>query len=273
MIEKTVNAPTKPARSPVERAIVWGVIVVGLVVVAMEASAYFAAENARKALHAKIDAVESGTSTIGVTQEDVEKVVAGRKPVSSEKLTSGETAMMAARLDIYEFKGLVRSRKLYVYYGIEGKSTDGKTQQAEVMDVLTSPAETQEAALAKLPKAEPSTQSTDGTAPPPGGPMGPGPMSAGAGPMGGVGPMGSGASPMGGGRRRRGGEAGGAAGGAGRPAGEDTPKTDAPAEKKEDATPAVTAEEPKKEEPKADEPKNEAPKAEETKTEEPKKSE
>lgn len=235
MIENTVNAPTKPARSPVERALVWGVILLGLVVVGVEAYASFAAENAKKALQAKLDAVEAGAADSAVTQDDVDKVVAGRKPISSEKLDHSATAMMADRVDIYDFKGLVRSRQLYVYYGIEGKG-----QKAEVMDVLTSPAETLDAAMAKLPKLEPSAQSTDGATPPAGGPMGPGPMGAGAPPMGGAGPMGAG-GPMGGRR----------------PAGEDTPKTDAPAEKKEEGKPAATAEEPKKEEPKTEAPKEE----------------
>jgi hypothetical protein len=252
MIEKTVNAPTKPPRSPIERAFVWGVIGVGLLVVGLEAKAHFEHSSAIGKLAAKLQAYETGEQDGGLTKDDVLLVVGGREPVS-EPLLPGSTGIMASKLDIYDFKGLMRTRHLYVYYGIEGK----QGQPAEIMVVGSGPVETLEEAMAKMPPpAAPSETGATGAGPTgmPGGMAGPG------------GPGGPGA---GGGRRRRGADGGapGADGAAGRPAadGADS-KKDAGSDKKDaDAKPDVKQDEAKVEEAKPEEPKKEEPKAEEVK--------
>ncbi|MDB5388964.1 MAG: hypothetical protein JWM11_4610, partial [Planctomycetaceae bacterium] len=270
MTEKTATEtpPAKPARSPVERTIVWGVIGLGLLVVGLEAKAHFDHSAVLNALKAKLDQFENGEADGGVTKDDVVAIMGSRVPVTSEKVPPGATSMGADWLDIYEFKGLVRTRQLYVYYGIQGK----QNQPVEVMIVQTGPAETLQEAMDKFTPAPASSETGgQGLSAPMGG--GAGPAGPGAGGPGAGGPgMGGGG---GGGRRGRG-------AGRGRPATEgadakkdagadtkatdaksDAPKSDEP--KKEDAK----KEEPKTEEPKKEEPKAAEPKVEETKKEEP----
>lgn len=201
MSEPTPAAPAKPPRSPVERAIVWGVIAVGLLVVGFEAKAHLAHAAAKEKLLGKLDA--SADKFNGLTKKDVDEVL-GSQTHESQKLAIMDTDINAHRVDIYSYSGLVKTRKLYVYYGIDGKA---KGQAAEVLKVDDHPTETGAAAMAKATKADPNAKAGAPAPamgnPPPGGGMG-------AGGGGGRGMGGGGGT--GGGRGGRGGAAGGAGG-------------------------------------------------------------
>lgn len=220
-------APPKPPRSPVERAIVWGVIGLGLLVIGVEANAHLSHTAALGKLQAQLDATLSKDS--GLTKKGVDQVV-GNKTPETQKLGFLDTAMAAARVDIYTYPGLLRSRKLYVYYGIDGKLAG---QEAEVMEVLTSVAPTASEAQAKLPPIDPNAKYA-----------GPGEGVAGAG-----GPDGPGSGTgggTGGGRGKHRGNAKADAGG--RPAAEDSAEPAAETKPAAEAKPADPVSEEKKSE-------------------------
>lgn len=170
MSQPTTPAPVKPARSPVERVIVWGVIVLGLGLIGIEASSHLAHASALGKLQSRVK--ENSEKDVGITKKDVDLIMGSQVPVS-EKLNPMATSMGASRVDIYTYKGLLRQRKLYVYYGIAGKKAE---QEAEVMEVGAVPSESYAEALAKLPKPDPNAKTV---APP--GMAGPGGGSPGAG--------------------------------------------------------------------------------------------
>lgn len=181
MSQPTTPAPTKPARSPVERVIVWGVIAIGLIVIGIEAKSHLAHAAALSKLQGQVK--ENSEKDTGITKKDVDQIVGDKVP-EVEKLNPMATSMGASRVDVYTYPGLLRSRKLYVYYGIAGKKTE---QEAEVMEVGSVPAESLAEAMAKLPKPDPNAQPV---APP--GMGGPGAGGPGAGGPGAGGPGGGG---------------------------------------------------------------------------------
>jgi hypothetical protein len=150
MSEATTPAPAKPARSPVERAIVWGVIGLGVLVIAVEANAHLSHGAALAKLQAQLD--ENMNKESGMRKSHVDQIVGSKIP-DVQKLNFLDTSMAASRVDIYTYPALLRSRKLYIYYGIDGKKPG---QEAEVMEVLTSVAPT---AAEVHPRLE---QDTDG---------------------------------------------------------------------------------------------------------------
>ena len=238
MSEVKPTAPPKPARSPVEKAIVWGVIGIGVLVIAVEANAHMSHTAALAKLQAQLD--ETVNKSEGMRKSHVDQIVGSKIP-ETQKLTFLQTSMAASRVDIYSYPALLRSRKLYIYYGIDGKHPG---QEAEVMEVLTSEAPTAEQVHSRV-------------LPPEGGGKG----------VGGPGGPGSG---TGGGRGDGGGKRTGRPDAAGRPGAEDAkpiaetePATD---KKADDAKPEETKPEDSK--PEADkpaEPKPEDAKPEETK--------
>lgn len=226
MSQSTPPAPAKPARSPVERAFVWGIIGIGLVVIAIESQAHLS----HAAVLGKLQTLlrENSEKNVGITKTDVDKIV-GTKTPEQQKLDPFATAVGADRVDIYKYPGLLRERQLFVYYGIAGKSAE---QQPEVLIVAAIPAESAAEAQAKLPKADPNAPVAgppSGMAMPPGGPGGPGGPGSGTGGGGGGGTGGGRGTGGGGGRR-----------GAGRPATEGEAAKSAEAEKKSDDKPATT---------------------------------
>lgn len=162
MSQPTTPAPVKPARSPVERAFVWGVIIVGLIVIGIEAKSHLAHAAALSKLQGQVK--ENSEKDTGITKKDVDLIVGSKVP-EVEKLNPLATSIGASRVDIYTYPGLLRQRKLYVYYGIAGKKVE---QEAEVMEVGSIPAESLAEAMAKLPKPDPNAPAVA----PPG--MGPG---------------------------------------------------------------------------------------------------
>lgn len=176
MSQPTTPAPVKPARSPVERVIVWGVIVLGLGIIGVEASSHLAHASALGKLQSRVK--QNSETDIGMTKKDVDQILGPQVPIS-EKLNPMATSMGASRVDIYTYKGLLKERKLYVYYGIAGKKAE---QEAEVMEVGSVPSESFAEALAKLPKPDPNAKpvAPPGMAPGMGGPGGGRPGAGGA---------------------------------------------------------------------------------------------
>lgn len=165
MSEAKPAAPTKPARSPVEKAIVWGVIGIGILVIAVEANAHLAHGAALAKLQAQLD--ETVNKESGMRKSHVDQIIGSKIP-ETQKLAFLETSMAASRVDIYTYPALLRSRKLYIYYGIDGKQPG---QEAEVMEVLTSVAPTAEQVHARVvPPEGKSGGSGEARAGGPGGP-------------------------------------------------------------------------------------------------------
>lgn len=117
-----------PPRSPIERAFVWGLIGVLLVVAGIEARAYFAFQSGYRRILDELGKVEK-QNDYRVTRAMVAQLLGGKEPASSETI---RVAVGQERLDNYVWKGLLRNRTLYVHYGIQGTK-----EEPEVMEVST----------------------------------------------------------------------------------------------------------------------------------------
>ena len=106
-------ASQKKPRSRVERTIVWGLIAALLVVVGLEAQAWWGFRQAYGELGAKLR--QADESEFVVTQADVRAAVDGLKPVGHKAIYG--IMRTADREDIYTWNGLFRSRTMYVYSG------------------------------------------------------------------------------------------------------------------------------------------------------------
>lgn len=117
------------SRSPIERAVVWTLIGVLLVVLGIELAAFgryrFALWELSHALEAAADDPE------GLTAAKVGEVLGGKKFVEASQLSYME--MLATRVEVYEWSGLLRDRRLYVYYG--------GGRNPEVVSILSHPKE------------------------------------------------------------------------------------------------------------------------------------
>lgn len=123
----------KKARSPAERAIVWGAIAVGVLLIATEGW-----PRLRYSLdfHALDDAVISqDVENTGVVESKVKELVTGyASHETRSNLPSNELA--SPRVDTYSYKGLISERKFYVYYGHHRNN-----EEPEVLAVRTEPVE------------------------------------------------------------------------------------------------------------------------------------
>lgn len=154
-------APAKAPRSAAERIIVWAVIGIGLLVIIVEGQAHLAHAAALEKLQNQLK--KASESDGGMSEKDVVSLMGSKVP-ESQKLDHTVTGMGASRVDIYTFNGLgLRARKIYVYYGVDGKAN----QPAEVMEVASVPAETPAEVLARAPKPDPNAPLPPGV---PGGP-------------------------------------------------------------------------------------------------------
>ena len=136
------SAAAKP-RSPVERAIVWGIIAVLVVVAGLEARARFGFNDAYDSL---LNRLQKGEETGALLSgPEVTDTLKGRKPDETRKVRG--LANGASRVDIYRFGGVLQKRTLYVYYGTAGKK--GKPEVVAVTD--------QEAEKFTSPPPRPST--------------------------------------------------------------------------------------------------------------------
>lgn len=209
------GAAAKP-RSPVERAIVWGIILVLVALVGVEASSRFSFERIDKALNDKLQATQE--SDAGMTKKDVDALMEGKVPVT-EELKGKDVAIAAHHVDKYTWFSLnpFVKRELFVYYGHKLKEGD----ESDVLLVDTKPAKTLSEAFPP-PTPEQLEEMKKNAGPPPG--MAPGAMQ-------GMPPPGGG-RPGGGKKAESGdGEAKPTAEGTDQPADKDAPekKDDAPA--------------------------------------------
>lgn len=119
------NAPPPPAptaakpRSPVERAIVWGIILILLALVGVELVARSSFQAADNALTARITAAES--SNTDIKRSEVNAIL-GREPTRTEDVASKNLRTGAKKMDVFTWFSIDPrtgfKRELYVYYGI-----------------------------------------------------------------------------------------------------------------------------------------------------------
>ena len=106
------------SRSPVEKVIIWGgiLILVGLAFYEFKARSTYSS-NYQAVMDAFQDAEENGES---LTDEAVAKLVTGHS-IHEKNNKIGPNKLLAERMDRYEFKGLIQNREIYVYYGAHGE--------------------------------------------------------------------------------------------------------------------------------------------------------
>jgi len=113
---KTPSGQEKKSRSPVERAIVWGLIGVLLIVLGIEALADRSCRGALDKLD-DVRALSEQQNTYTVTEAMVAEALGGKKPSASESIPEiGATG----KTDVYVWWGVLKNRRLYVRYGISG---------------------------------------------------------------------------------------------------------------------------------------------------------
>lgn len=121
MADQNDPAQAKPAgekkpRSPIERAVVWGGILIMVIVIGVEYRAKSAFEsNFKKLDDALGEAVTTGKPLV---EADVKRIVTGYSDHQSS--TAGPNKLAASRIDVFTYKGLLQTRVFRVSYGIEG---------------------------------------------------------------------------------------------------------------------------------------------------------
>ena len=113
------QATAPKRRSPVERLLVWAVIAGLLVVVAIEGYSHWKFSRAYQPLVSKLRAAEQAGAT--VKEEEVRGFVGGIEPSSRETIYG--IMRTANREDAYVYRGLLKNRTMYVYYGV-GRDPD-----------------------------------------------------------------------------------------------------------------------------------------------------
>lgn len=126
MNPKTV-ASGKKRRSKVELAIVRGGILILFVVMLMELTA-------SRSFHSDFTAAQDALGAGPVTESDIKRLITNYTSVESKTdLTANQ--LVASREDTYRYRGLLKQRILYVYYGV----VLSMEKEAEVLDVTTEP--------------------------------------------------------------------------------------------------------------------------------------
>ncbi|MBL8852302.1 MAG: hypothetical protein JNG89_21700 [Planctomycetaceae bacterium] len=126
-----VPAAGRKPRSKAERVVVWGVIAVGLALIATEGMPrlrYTLDFNALEGAVAQQDSTDRG-----VVESQAKELVTHYSSVDSQTgLRSNELA--SPRVDAYTYNGLLSKRTIYVYYGHTLKG-----EEPEVLAVLREP--------------------------------------------------------------------------------------------------------------------------------------
>ena len=126
-----LETASKPARSSIEKFIVWGVIAAGLVLIAAEGSAWYQFKSAHGGILAELQRSEESTD-FQVTRKEVEQILGDREPdMTKEIKVLGD---QPERYDVYFFKGLLKERTLCVRYGVAGKM--GEPEVIDVSSVI-----------------------------------------------------------------------------------------------------------------------------------------
>lgn len=151
------SQPAAKARNPVERAIVWGVIVIGLVAVACEAGPWYQHRKVLDDLKKSIDQAEVSDSS--VKKSDVATLLGGKQPDRVESLAGRNIANGAKTVEIYKWFTINpgRPRELYVYYGHEvEKGKQAESGNPDLIAFGAIPAQTAEEAFAENPSEKPA---------------------------------------------------------------------------------------------------------------------
>jgi hypothetical protein len=116
------------ARSPVERALVYGFIVVLIVLVGVEAKGKFAHKSAVDTITARLRTVENSKTAAEITEVDIQHELGGRKPLLTEYYTKSASGIFAAskKLEVYSWFSLnpTQKRELWVHYARKGASDE-----------------------------------------------------------------------------------------------------------------------------------------------------
>jgi hypothetical protein len=120
-----VGSHSAATRSPRARLISRSVIGLLLIVLAVEAIAYGRVTSAHRQLLSELQAGERQSHL--VTKERIDAVV-GREPDATIRV---KAPVGEERFDVYNFGGLLKQRKLFVHYGVQGIK-----DEPEVIDVL-----------------------------------------------------------------------------------------------------------------------------------------
>lgn len=115
--QATPSPAPSPARHPLERAIVWGVIALGVVVIAIEGRARLAYAQSLSRIQAALDAAEQQElSSFHVDQ--LPEMIAGSPSVSDE-------SHRFHQMRHYQWNGLFKQYGLHVRYGMHTKLVTG----------------------------------------------------------------------------------------------------------------------------------------------------
>lgn len=122
-------ASGKRQRSKVELAIVRGGILILFVVMLLELLA-------SRSFQADFAAAQGALGEGPVTESDIKRLITNHSSVESNGNLTGNR-LVATREDTYRYRGLLKQRVLYVYYGVV-LPTD---TEADVLDVTIEPTE------------------------------------------------------------------------------------------------------------------------------------
>jgi hypothetical protein len=128
----TPTAPPAKNRSPVERVLVWGGILLLVVLVGIEFNWKRAHERTLNALVTKIKETDGADKTLN--SGDIKALVGDMVP-RVEQVADKRLASNAVRVEIYNWPTLnfLGERAVYVYYGV------GEGDDARVLAVMSSP--------------------------------------------------------------------------------------------------------------------------------------
>jgi hypothetical protein len=108
--------PAAKPRSPVERALVWGFILIALGLVAIQANAYMSFRNTNVPLQKAVQ--QSDDSEHSTTESMVKELIKGSPAYETGPPEDAGELPSAVRMDTYTWKGLLRSYSIRVYYGV-----------------------------------------------------------------------------------------------------------------------------------------------------------
>lgn len=111
--EPAPQSPSKP-RNPVERVVVWGVIVVGLALIAVQAKAWYDCRQSLQRILEAVKTTEASSDISHVTIDSIEPLLVGR-PVTSDE-TMGIEGMRH-----YIWKGLLKDYGIHLRYGVKSR--------------------------------------------------------------------------------------------------------------------------------------------------------
>ncbi len=123
------NAPeAQKTRSPVERALVWGLILVLVLVVLFEFKAKRNFDNSLNALNEAFQDADQNNKFLTASQ--VDEIVSGHSSVNTDKL--GANRFLADRQDTYTFKGLIKTHTIYIAYANAGREDNAEPYVLQV---------------------------------------------------------------------------------------------------------------------------------------------